>query len=264
MAQAENPPWLDKAYAAFHEGVNPEWLNRAFEGYRKLLMGEEMSSAEKTEAVNKEEPSWAQTMMAEVRSHESPNHGYNDYFSRGFKGAPFAPPKELDTMTLKEVSDWQKDSNPPGLGTSVAGAYQIKNSTLNGLIKNMGLTGDELFDREMQDRMAMQLMEEVGLKKFLAGEMDLESFAEGMSKLWASLPVLRDTTRRVKKNKVYVNIPVLIGQSYYVGDGINKAFKGDKGAFEKYKSLYETKGRTLAPKETKLPLSKPNLTIALD
>ena len=162
-------------------------------------------------------------------------------------------------MTLQEVSKWQIDSNPPGPGTSAAGAYQITNPTLKELIEEMGLTGDELFDLPMQDRMSLHLMRRRGLEKFLAGEMDRESFAEGMAKEWASFPVLRDTTRRVKNKNtgVYTNIPVLRGASYYANDGINKAFKGDKGAFERYESLYHTAGRILAPKEAPLPASKP-------
>ncbi len=210
---------------------------------------QEMPEEVVVRAVNKGDGDWTQTMMAEIRSHESPNYGYSDYFGRGFTRGPVAPPKNLEKMTLREVSDWQVTTNPPGNDTSAAGAYQIINRTLNGLIRDMGLTGAELFSKGMQDRMAIQLMEGRGLRKFLAGGMDREAFGEEMAKEWASIPVLRNTVDTKGR-------PIKIGQSIHVGDGVNKAFKGTS-AFEKYKNLYEVEGRALAPKETNVPEPNP-------
>lgn len=190
---------------------------------------EEIPQEVETRAMNKGEGDFTEKMMAEIRSHESPNYGYSDYFGRGFNRGPFTPPKDLTTMTVNEVLSWQVSSNPPGPDTAAAGAYQIIRPTLMGLVKSMGLSGDELFDKDLQDRMAISLMKGRGLDKFLAGTMDGDSFANKMAREWASLPVLKED-RRGRRS-------IAIGQSYYTGDGVNKAFKGEK-ALEQYRELY--------------------------
>jgi tape measure domain-containing protein len=77
----------------------------------------------------------------------------------------------LTQMTLKEVLSLQQQmlANPAnrakygeGKGSSAVGRYQIVSTTLRGLMKNMGLSGDELFDPAMQDRLAQQLIRETG------------------------------------------------------------------------------------------------------
>ncbi|AXC50068.1 hypothetical protein DRW48_10520 [Paracoccus suum] len=76
-------------------------------------------------------------------------------------------PKDLINMTLNEVRALQNQmlANPAnrakygnGKGSSALGAYQIVGQTLESLIKELGLTGNELYDQNMQDRMADQLI----------------------------------------------------------------------------------------------------------
>lgn len=66
-------------------------------------------------------------------------------------------------MSINEVLQWQKDNNPPGLATAAAGRYQIIRNTLLDLKDRMGLTGRELFDQNMQDRMATELLKKRAL-----------------------------------------------------------------------------------------------------
>lgn len=70
-------------------------------------------------------------------------------------------------MTLNEVRALQRQmiANPEnrrkygnGKGSSALGAYQIVGTTLDGLIRELGLSGNELYSREMQDRLADQLI----------------------------------------------------------------------------------------------------------
>jgi len=206
----------------------PDWFKRA--------IGEEQTVAEMPEEMvnradsrGRQEGNFTTTMMAEIRSHESPNHGYNDYFGRGFSRGPVAPPKSLTEMTVNEVSAWQVASNPPGNDTSAAGAYQIINRTLKDLIRTMNLTGDELFSLDLQDQMAVTLMKRRGLDRFLSGKIDGATFAAGMAREWASLPVLKPDRRGGRE--------ISVGQSYYTGDGVNKAFQGKK-QLEEYRELY--------------------------
>ena len=75
-------------------------------------------------------------------------------------------PQNLVGMTLNEVRALQNQmlSNPAnrakygnGKGSSALGKYQIVGSTLQSLMNSMGLTGNELFDEDMQDMLATAL-----------------------------------------------------------------------------------------------------------
>lgn len=112
------------------------------------------------------------------------SQGYSQVFAK----SRVQPEKPVETMTLNEVLDWQNQSKKAGSASTAAGRYQIVNKTLKGLMKNMKLTGDEVFSPALQDRMALELMKARGLEKFKSGKMSAEQFAFNLSKEWASLP----------------------------------------------------------------------------
>lgn len=105
------------------------------------------------------------------------------------------------SMTVDQVLQWQLDNNPPGLGTAAAGGYQIIRPTLLELKDEMGLKGNEIFDKNLQDEMAIVLLEGRGLFDGLTAS----NLAYNVSKEWASVP--KDAS----------------GKSYYDKDGINSA-----------------------------------------
>ncbi len=114
--------------------------------------------------------------------------------------------RDLTNMTVNEVIAWQRQyTGVEGSASSAAGKYQIIRKTLTGLRDEMGLTGDELYDEEMQDRMAYVLLERRGYDDYLAGNMSDAEFMREVSKEWASMP--KDEG----------------GRSYYAGDGLNAA-----------------------------------------
>lgn len=114
-------------------------------------------------------------------------------------------------MTIDEVLDWQKQYVKAGSPSSAAGKYQIIQGTLAGLKREMKLSGDELFDEKMQDKLAMRLMEKRGYNQFVNGQMSEGRFMTNLSKEWASLP--KDMS----------------GRGFYDGDGLNKALvSGEK------------------------------------
>lgn len=79
----------------------------------------------------------------------------------------------------------------------------------------MGLTGQEKISPNLQDRMAFHLLKRRGYHGFLAGELSVTDFRKWLAIEWASFPVLPGTKgqkRQVKRE-----------QSYYAGDGLNKA-----------------------------------------
>ena len=73
----------------------------------------------------------------------------------------YTGPVNLEGMTLNEVQALQRrmlahPDNPHN--SSAVGMYQIVGTTLRGLIKEMGLTGNELFTGDLQDQMADRLI----------------------------------------------------------------------------------------------------------
>ena len=131
--------------------------------------------------------------------------GYNQVWG-GIRSADL-PPKPLTTMTVREVLAWQ-DRIDPRYRSEAAGQYQILEDTLRGLYAEAGLTLDSLFDEAGQDALATQLLRRRGLKRYLAGEITAEVFANNLAHEWASLPLVSGPK---------------VGRSVYSGDGLNKS-----------------------------------------
>lgn len=131
--------------------------------------------------------------------------GYDQVWG-GIRSADL-PPKPLTTMTVREVLAWQ-DRIDPRYRSEAAGRYQILEDTLRGLYAEAGLTLDSLFDEAGQDALATQLLRRRGLKRYLAGEIPAEVFANNLAHEWASLPLVSGPK---------------VGRSVYAGDGMNKS-----------------------------------------
>ena len=69
-----------------------------------------------------------------------------------------------------------------------AGNYQIKDKTMDDLIKRMGLSGHEIFDEKMQDQMARHLLERRKFEDYKAGKISVDRFINSLSQEWASIP----------------------------------------------------------------------------
>ncbi|PDT82947.1 hypothetical protein [Sinorhizobium sp. BJ1] len=121
----------------------------------------------------------------------------------------------LTTMTYGDIVDAQK-SWSKNFGSSAAGGYQFMRATLIGMAKEIhSLRGDMLFAPDLQDRLGYHLLKRRGYQEFVTGNMTLDEYAKKLAMEWASFPVLSDTKgshRFVKR-----------GQSFYAGDGLNKA-----------------------------------------
>lgn len=87
--------------------------------------------------------------------------------------------------------------------------------TLADLKGEMRLTGNEKFSADLQDRMGLHLLKRRGYDKFIAGTLSITGFGLNLAKEWASFPVLKATKGAHRQ--------VSRGQSYYAGDGVNKA-----------------------------------------
>lgn len=124
------------------------------------------------------------------------------------------PKKPLTEMTIAEVLAWQ-DSIDSRYRSEAAGKYQILEDTLRGLVSKYRIDTSRLFNKSMQDDLAMKLLAGRGFNRFLGGQNTADDMMLGLAKEWASFPVprfMRGASRHVDA-----------GQSYYAGDGLNKA-----------------------------------------
>lgn len=123
-------------------------------------------------------------------------------------------PKPVTSMTLAEIQKAQA-SWTKRFGSSATGGYQFMRKTLGDLIKELKLSGTQRLDPGLQDRLGYHLLKRRGYEQFMAGKISRNEFGKRLAMEWASFPVLAATKgqhRNVKR-----------GQSFYAGDGLNKA-----------------------------------------
>lgn len=125
--------------------------------------------------------------------------------------------EDLSQITINEIlaRNALPESDPRRM--NAVGRYQIINKTLKGLVKQLNLTGDELFTPELQDKLFLALLPK-SAKAYVSGKSDNKVQAlTDMAKVWASIgvPVAMQGKHRF----------VQAGESYYAGDGGNKSNK---------------------------------------
>jgi muramidase (phage lysozyme) len=154
-------------------------------------------------------PKPALALLDFIGSIEAP-HGYDTVYGNNQHKLV----KPLTSMTIDQViaagSSWSKM-----FGSSAAGKLQFMRATLVRLKSKLKLSGTELLDGGMQNRLGYALLIERGYADFMAGKIGPTAFGKALAQEWASFPVLAATkgqTRQVKR-----------GQSYYAGDGLNKS-----------------------------------------
>lgn len=130
-------------------------------------------------------------------------YNYNAYFGNANNKSI-----QFTSMTVGDVLAWQKQFVEQGSPSSAVGRYQFIDSTLQGLIRELKIDVNAKFDQALQDRLAIALLERRGILDYVDNKMSREEFAHNLSKEWAALP------------KTIGDNPE---QSYYAGDGLNKA-----------------------------------------
>ena len=137
------------------------------------------------------------TSIMDMVGHAESKNNYNAVYN--------GENSKLTTMTLDDVLKLQANMVSGGSKSSAVGKYQIINKTLAGLKDSMGLKGDEIFDENLQDQMAVSLLKSRGVDEFLNGTLSADKFQFNLSQEWAGIP--KDAS----------------GLSYYEGDGLNHA-----------------------------------------
>lgn len=115
--------------------------------------------------------------------------------------------KDFSNMTIKEVLDYQKSHLNPrnGYESSAVGKYQMLHSTLSDNVKWAGVSMNEKFTPEMQEKLNLVRLEKFrGLDDYRAGRISKEQFARNLAMEYASLPLSN-------------------GRSYYQGVGSNRS-----------------------------------------
>lgn len=102
-----------------------------------------------------------------------------------------------------------------GALSSAAGAYQIIRNTFLDLSVKYNLQADDIFDASYQDHLGYALLRRRGWDDWMKGRVSDTAFGNNLAKEWASFPVLT----RIRGQRRTVNR----GESYYAGDGLNKA-----------------------------------------
>lgn len=143
-------------------------------------------------------------LLALIRHHEA-RDDYNVVWGKIKSG--HRPQKPLTSMRIREVLNWQ-DSIDHLYMSEAAGGYQILEDTLREIYAPAGLSIDDYFSVENQDKLAIYLLNRRGLKDYMRGHITQEQLANNIAMEWASFPVVTG----IKK-----------GRSYYAGDGLNKA-----------------------------------------
>src|SRR3989337_1370247 len=97
-------------------------------------------------------------LLDAIRKHEGRTYG-QIYF--GAKGVP--KDTDVSKLTLAGVLDLQLRMLQAKSASTACGGYQFLRKTLAATITQMGLSGRELWDAGLQDRMAVHLMAGRGL-----------------------------------------------------------------------------------------------------
>src|SRR6266851_8981065 len=114
--------------------------------------------------------------------------------------------RDLSVLTLHQIANLQRQLVNNGEPSSAVGRYQIIEHTLETLIEELHLTGEEHFTPELQDKLAVQLLVGRAYRSWWRGEISDTTFMHNISAEWASLPD-----------------PRLGGKSHYDGVGPNHA-----------------------------------------
>jgi len=151
--------------------------------------------------------------------------------SRGNYNAYFGSVANRDimftNMSIGDVLAWQRSYVEQGSPSNAVGRYQIIQPTLEGLVTQLKLSSDTIFDEALQDKLAISLMEQRGSIDFIKGDISAQDYAHNLSKEWAALP------------RVIGKAPE---SSFYAGDGLNASLITSAAmldAIEKFKDKAE-------------------------
>ena len=159
------------------------------------------------------------TQLLDVIAQGESHGNYNAYYGNADNQSV-----KFTDMTVAEVLAWQDEFVGAGNASSAVGKYQFLNTTLEGLVNELGVSRTARFDAVLQDKLATQLIKRRGAEQYARGDISREQFAHNLSKEWAALP------RVIGANPT---------ASYYDGDGMNHAHISIAQVFAAVETLRE-------------------------
>lgn len=147
-----------------------------------------------------------------IAPHESGRDGYNAVY----RGMTL---EDLSALTISAVLAKQAAAVKAGAKSTAIGRYQFISTTLKSVIaEDPPIPRTALFTNNLQDELGRRLLERRGLRAYLAGQLSPTAFGNALAQEWASLPVIDGPKT---------------GQSYYAGDGLNKALVTPKAVIRR-------------------------------
>lgn len=154
-------------------------------------------------------PAPARQLLDFIGSKEAPR-GYDTVYANKMAQMP----RPITAMTVDAViADGPRRTK--AFGSSACGRYQFMTATLQGLRRETPTIGARRLTSDLQDDLGLRLLRRRGIDGFLVGALSVTEFGLRLAQEWASFPVLRATKGQHRQ--------VYRGQSYYAGDGLNKA-----------------------------------------
>lgn len=190
-------------------------------------------------------------------------------YSTPFSGMRIKAPKPLTQMTIGEIKQWQKANIneqksrgiPADRRSSAAGRYQIIYTSMGGYQAGAGLSDNDLFSQENQDKMAMAMMRngKYGLDAVKAGRATPQQFLDNiLAPQWASVQNSRGQGQHNAKGFNHASITP--AQSY---KAIQEYLNGSSGAALATQSMRQ--GTTTAPRVTNSSTNKnTNVDVKID
>ena len=143
----------------------------------------------------------------------------------------------IPTLTLEQLEEFQTD-RIRSVGASAAGRYQFIRKTLfgtstePGLVQNLGLPRNLVFNAVLQDYLALVLLQGASLERWQADQLTWDDFGAKtndsdaafqikLSRVWAAIPVPMNIPAipvRDKNGNIIGTRKVFTGDSFYEGD----------------------------------------------
>lgn len=95
----------------------------------------------------------------------------------------------LTDMTIEQVLKFQSKMIDNKFASTAVGKYQIVKDTLSGLVDQGVASLTDKFDKSTQDKLAIALLKERGLDKYLSKKITADQFADNLTPVWAALPL---------------------------------------------------------------------------
>ncbi len=171
---------------------------------------------------------WADTRFAQLLGKVESNNDYSAY-NRTKGGLKAFFNTNLASLTIKEVKNLQKKRE-----MFAVGRFQIIPATLSDAVKKLKIDENVLFDKATQDNIFNEYIIKIkrpNIIAYLESNGTVEEAIYDWAKEFASAGV--QSGRKISKNRIAQG-----GESYYSGDGLNKAHLTPKAMI---KALKESK-----------------------